>query len=51
MTGKYELVIIWATGGKDIYIYDSEEAAQDGQAGMMLALGKQISWSCIRPQI
>ena len=50
-TGKYELVIIWATGDKFIYVYDSEEAAIDGQASMKMANGNQISWSCVRPQM
>ena len=48
-TGDYELVIVWANGEKDIYVYASEEDAEDGRAGMLMALGQQIAWAGTRP--
>lgn len=51
-TGKWELVIIWETGDidKDIYEYETKEEAEKAMNGMRMAFGKQISWSCVRPQ-
>lgn len=50
-SGKYELVIIWERNNeKDVYEYDSEDRARECEAGMRMALGNQIAWSCVRPQ-
>jgi hypothetical protein len=45
---RYELVVIWATGEKDIFPYNSREEAERGENGMLMALGNQISWTGIR---
>ena len=41
---KYELIVIWQSGEKDIYPYESEDAAEKGKANMKMAFGNQISW-------
>lgn len=46
---KFELVIIWTDGSKDIYGYNSHEAAEKGECGMRMAFGNQITWSGVRP--
>lgn len=50
-TGKYELVIVWSNGDKDIYEYDTKEKATSAGDGMKMALGNQIEWYGVRPQI
>ena len=45
---KYEFVIIWDTGEKEIHQYDDIETAERAEAGMKMAFGRQIEWSCIR---
>lgn len=50
-TGKYELVVIWENGDKDVYAYKTEEEAEEKAKGMKTALGDQISWYCVRPQL
>lgn len=50
-TGKFELVIIWSNGDKEIWEYQMEEEAKEVEEGMYVAVGNQISWSCVRPQM
>lgn len=50
-TGKYELVVVWTDGTKDVYEYATEEDAQTHGDGMKIALGGQIAWYGVRPQI
>lgn len=50
-TGKFELVIIWSNGDKEIWEYQTEEEAKEAEEGMHVAVGNQISWSCVRPQM
>ena len=45
---RYELVVIWATGEKDIFSYNSREEAEKAGAGMLTALGNQIDWYGVR---
>ena len=40
----FELVIIWDTGGKDIYEYTTREDAESAGKNMKMALGDQIAW-------
>ena len=44
---KYELIVIWESGEKQTYLYDTYEAAKQGERGMKMANGKQISWTGI----
>lgn len=48
--GKYELVIIWETGEKEVHEYESQQLAEQAQQGYSKAFGKQIEWSGVRPQ-
>lgn len=43
---KYELVIIWETGEKDIFLYGSREEAEKIEKGYKIAFGRQV-WTCI----
>lgn len=43
---KYELVIVWSTGEKETYLYDSLDKAQDAEKGYKMAFGSQL-WTCI----
>lgn len=47
----YELVIIWDIGGKSIYEYSDEDTAYEAGAGMVLALGDQIAYYCVREKL
>ena len=47
---RYELVIIWDDGIKDIHEYATEENAEQSERGYKKAFGKQIEWSGIRPK-
>lgn len=47
---KWELVIVWSDGSKNIYEYDEEGEAKRGGENMRFALGEQIEWWCVRPQ-
>ena len=51
ITGKWELVIVWANGDKDVYIYRNESEAKKGMDSMKMALGGQISWAGVREQV
>lgn len=44
----YELVIIWSNGDKDVYTYATEEEAEQGGRGMVMALGSQVAWCGVR---
>ena len=50
-TGRYELIVIWANGDKDIYAYKTEAQAERAEKGMIMANGNQIQWTGIRKQI
>lgn len=45
---KYELVVIWDSGEKDVYDYETYEAAKQGEANMRMVFGYQIAWTCIK---
>lgn len=48
---RYELIVVWFNGDKDIYAYESREAAEQAGAGMKMALGEQIAWYGVRRKI
>lgn len=50
-TGKYELVVVWENGEKDVYTYDTKAQADKAGEGMKTALGGQIEWCGTRPQM
>lgn len=47
---KYELVIIWYDGVKNINEYDDEDKAYERGAEMKSLFGEQIEWWCVRPK-
>lgn len=44
----FELIIIWDTGDKDIYTYETQEEAEIIAQGYRTAFGNQISWTGTR---
>ena len=44
----YELIIIWADGDKNVYPYQTEEEARQGERNMRMAFGNQVSWAGVR---
>lgn len=47
----FELVVIWATGEKDVDEFDSKEDAERAEIGMRMAFGNQIEWTGVRRKI
>lgn len=45
---KYELIVIWSTGEKEVHEYNSREKAKKAEQGYKMAFGNQISWTGIR---
>lgn len=43
----YELILIWETGEKETYIYNTYEEAQQGANNFKKAFGSQVSWTGI----
>lgn len=50
-TGKYELVIVWEAGERNIIEYESQELAEKAEQRYKVAFGNQIQWSGTRPQL
>ncbi len=44
---RYELIIIWESGEKEVYSYDSKEKAKKIEEGYKIVFGNQISWTGI----
>lgn len=49
-TGKYELVVVWDSGDKEIYEYPTKEEAETAKRGFETAFGNQL-WVCVREQL
>lgn len=45
---KYELIIIWETGEKEIFEYATEEEAQESCNDFKYIFGNQVSWAGTR---
>lgn len=43
----YELIVIWSTGEKDVYDYETREEAEKGAKNMKMAFGNQVQWTGI----
>ena len=43
----YELIIVWDTGEKDKYTYETIEKAREIESGFYTSFGKQVVFSCI----
>lgn len=50
-TMAYELVIVWETGEKDIFEYNSREDAEKSGNGFKVALGEQVAWYGVRRKV
>lgn len=48
---RYELVVIWETGEKEVHKYNSLGDAKDAENGFRMVFGNQISWTGIKHQI
>lgn len=48
---KYELIIIWETGEKEIHAYNTKEKAEEIGQGMKMAFGNQVQWYGVRKKI
>ena len=46
----YELVVVWGNNDKDVYVYETYEAAKQAGEGMETALGGQVAWWGVRRQ-
>ena len=44
----YELIIICADGDKNVYPYQTEGEARQGERNMRMAFGNQVSWAGVR---
>ena len=47
---EYELVVVWATGEKEIHSYNSQDEAEQGKRNYEMAFGSQL-WCCVREKI
>lgn len=45
---KYEVVVIWDDGRKDVYEYGTKEKAENIAQGYKMAFGNQIAWTGVR---
>lgn len=45
-TGKYRLYIVWCSGEREQYIYNTEEQAQASADGYRQAFGSQV-WASV----
>lgn len=43
----YELIVLWSTGEKDVFEYETKEDAAKGADNMRMAFGNQIQWTGI----
>lgn len=41
---KYELIVIWETGEREVHEYNNREEAKKAEQGYETAFGNQISW-------
>lgn len=45
---RYELIIIWYTGEREVYGYATEDDARKAEEGYKQVFGSQIEWSGVR---
>ena len=45
---KYELVVIWSDGQKEIHEYPTYEDAENVGRGYKIAFGNQVEWYGVR---
>lgn len=47
----FELVIVWSTGDKEIYTYETEQAAETAAENFRIAFGSQVCWTGVRHKL
>lgn len=43
---KYELVVVWATGEREVFSFNNAEDAEFSKHNMEMAFGSQL-WCCV----
>lgn len=43
----YEVVIVWDSGEKEVYSFETEDKAEEIKQGFETAFGSQL-WACVR---
>lgn len=44
----WELVVLWSTGEKSTFRYDTDDEAEQAGRRMQMALGMQVAWYGVR---
>lgn len=44
---RYNLIVVWDTGEKEVFPYETEEEAERAEKGYKTAFGNQVSFTCI----
>lgn len=44
---RYELVVVWSTGDKQVFEYATQDEAEQGKRNYEMAFGAQV-WCCVR---
>lgn len=47
MNWEWTLVVIWESGEKQEFGYETEQQARDAERGMRIANGNQIAWTSV----
>ena len=45
---RYEAVIVWETGEKEVHSYATEREAKQACEGYKRAFGRQVAWTGVR---
>ena len=45
---KYELIVIWETGEREVFEYDSEKEAREACNDFRMIFGNQVTWAGTR---
>lgn len=48
---RFELVVVWSDGNRDVYGYEDRESAEKSGDGMRMVFGNQIVWYGVRRKI
>ena len=51
MVERFELVVVWSDGNRDVYGYEDRESAEKAGDGMRMVFGNQIVWYGVRRKI
>ena len=48
---RYELVVIWDDGEKEVFSYPTESEAKEAELGYQKSFGNQLQWTGIRRMV